>query len=290
LDNWLPDHSSPHKEDDIRELQKELFAMTSSSSYYSHRTNYLSKESNCGRYASSSLTISGTVVVAGGMIQCDNKHEVVGTIKTLQTDFYGRREKNHWKANGEMKDKRSFFCTVDLKDSNVMAIGGYSENKTHKTILQTTEHFTVSTNWTVWFGKNSWSSKKLAHMIEARSGHSCTLLTSDRSLVLVSGGSKIVNGEAMTSSEIYNVDGNTWSATHNMVEPRFGHAVVKIGDKVLAIGGSRLRPDVMTDTIEIFDKISGWSKFPAKLKHKRANFGYALVPHSFFPGCKLRDV
>ena len=36
---------------------------------------------------------------------------------------------------------------------------------------------------------------------------------------------------------------------------RFGHAVVKIGDKVLAVGGSRLRPDVMTDSIETFDKV-----------------------------------
>ena len=41
----------------------------------------------------------------------------------LQTDYYRRREKNYWKAIGEMKNKRSFFCTVDLKDSNVMAIG-----------------------------------------------------------------------------------------------------------------------------------------------------------------------
>ena len=52
-----------------------------------------------------------------------NFWQVVGTIKMLQTDYYGRREKNYWKAIGEMKNKRSFFCTVDLKDSNVMAIG-----------------------------------------------------------------------------------------------------------------------------------------------------------------------
>jgi len=286
MTDWLPDHSSPHKEDELREIQKELIAMTSSSSFYSHRMK--DKEADCGRYASSSLTISGTVVIAGGMIQCNHKHEVVGTIKMLQTDYYGRREKNYWKAIGEMKNKRSFFCTVDLKDSNVMAIGGYSENKT---ILDSTEHFTISSNWTIWHGKHAYSGRlrNLANMAEARSGHSCTHLTSDRMLVLVSGGSKIENGEATSSSEIYDVDDNTWSTTHNMLQPRFGHAVVKIGDKVLAVGGSRLRPDVMTDSIETFDKERGWSRFPVKLKHQRANFGYALVPHSFFPGCKINS-
>merc|ERR1712029_553903 len=51
------------------------------------------------------------------------------------------------------------------KDSNVMAIGGYSENKT---ILDSTEHGTISSNWTVWHGKHAYSGRlrNLANMAE----------------------------------------------------------------------------------------------------------------------------
>jgi len=91
----------------------------------------------------------------------------------------------------------------------------------------------------------------------------------------------------MSSSEIYDVNENTWSSSYSMKEPRFGHAVVKVGEKILAVGGSRLRPDIITDTIEIFDQATGWTFYPSKLKIPRANFGYALVPHSLFPGCKI---
>jgi len=278
MEAWLPNHSSPHMEDSIRELLKLSFSK-------SDRKKMGGDESSCGRYASSSLTISGRVVIAGGMVQCDRKHEVVESIKTLKKDTHGRKEM-YWSHLRDMKEKRSFFCAVDLMDSNVMAMGGYSENKT---ILKSAEHFAVSSNWTEKFGKSSWSNWKLEHMIEARSGHGCTLLDSEREFVLVSGGSNVENGEAMKSSELYNIALDAWSYTHNMNEPRFGHAVVKMGDQVLAVGGSRMRPDVMTNTIEIYDRVRGWSFSPSKLRLPRANFGYALVPHSFFPGCTLRS-
>ena len=57
----------------------------------------------------------------------------------------------------------------------------------------------------------------------------------------------------MASSEVFSVKDNTWRAVGDMVEARFGHAIVKIGDRVLAVGGSKLHPDIMTDTVEEFD-------------------------------------
>ena len=89
----------------------------------------------------------------------------------------------------------------------------------------------------------------------------------------------------MTSSEVFSVSDNTWGPVGDMAEARFGHAIVKIGDRVLAVGGSRLHPDIMTDTLE---ETSGWRLLEdVKMKTPRANFGFTLVPHSLFPGCTI---
>ena len=104
---------------------------------------------------------------------------------------------------GNMKKSRAFFCAVDLMDSDIMAMGrtfqqskilfnltcllsgGYSENKT---ILKSTEYFSISKNWTVESGKSQYrGNKELADMLVSRSGHACSLLTSQRSKILVSG-------------------------------------------------------------------------------------------------------
>ena len=92
----------------------------------------------------------------------------------------------------------------------------------------------------------------------------------------------------MTSSEVFSVSDNTWRPVGDMAEARFGHAIVKIGDRVLAVGGSRLHPDIMTDTLEEYEETNGWRLLEhVKLKIPRANFGYTLVPHSLFPGCTV---
>jgi len=156
-------------------------------------------------------------------------------------------------------EERSFFCVVNLMDSHFMSIGGYSKNKT---ILKTTEFYEVDRNWTVRYGRYGYGRKRgLSDMVHERSGHGCSLLTNEGTHILVSGGSKIEDGEAMSSSEIYNVIENTWSTSYSMKEPRFGHAVVKIGEKVLAVGGSRLRPDIITDTIENWRKSASCWRF-----------------------------
>ena len=34
------------------------------------------EEGRCGRYASAALSMAGTVILAGGMTNCDDKHQV----------------------------------------------------------------------------------------------------------------------------------------------------------------------------------------------------------------------
>ena len=75
-----------------------------------------------------------------------------------------------------------------------------------------------------------------------------------------------------------------------MKKTRFGHAVVKIGDHVVAVGGSKLHPDIMTDTVEEWHQERGWTlRYNTKLSYPRANFGFTLVPHSMFDGCHLEE-
>ena len=40
---------------------------------------------------------------------------------------------------------------------------------------------------------------------------------------------------------------------------RFGHALVKIGDTLVAVGGTKRVPDKYLQTIETFSPVSGWS-------------------------------
>ena len=39
---------------------------------------------SCGRYASSTLNIADTVVMAGGMVSCSESHSVTGSIRRLR--------------------------------------------------------------------------------------------------------------------------------------------------------------------------------------------------------------
>lgn len=76
--SWTLDHSSPHKEDNLREIQKNLWASIGSSDfgYGSSAKPKTMAESRCGRYAASSLTLQGTGVVIGGSTSCDGTHTV----------------------------------------------------------------------------------------------------------------------------------------------------------------------------------------------------------------------
>ena len=57
-------------------------------------------------------------------------------------------------------------------------------------------------------------------MSQARSGHGCSLLTSDRSKIIVSGGSYTDNGEAVDTTEVYDVSKDQWTSAQSMKQAR----------------------------------------------------------------------
>ena len=167
-----------------------------------YRSNKKTKKVNfkkCGRYAASTLNIAGTVVMAGGMVSCNEAHTVTTSIRRLRN---GTREiywegpaYNRNRDRDNMKTARAFFCLLNMMDTDFLAIGkkhpvittkllrliigGYSLGKT---ILKSSEVHTMSRNWTQKFNL-----RKIDDMDVARSGHGCSLLTSDRSQIIVSG-------------------------------------------------------------------------------------------------------
>ena len=71
---------------------------------------------------------------------------------------------------------------------------------------------------------------------------------------------------------------------------RFGFALVNIAGKVFAVGGdTREGPANYLDSIEVFDPVPHtWSLSDKRLRFPRSNFAFTLVPHSLFPGCRVK--
>ena len=82
--------------------------------------------------------------------------------KLVTRGGHKKKGETFWRAEGKMSQPRAFFCLVDLMDSHFLAIGqwpaspcmceevwcvagGYSSGQQ---IVNSTEVFTVTTNWT----------------------------------------------------------------------------------------------------------------------------------------------
>ena len=54
---------------------------------------------------------------------------------------------------------------------------------------------------------------------------------------MVSGGANTENGQSLSSTELGNIKSKRFEVVQDMQEPRFGHALVKIGKNIIAVGG-----------------------------------------------------
>ena len=181
-----------------------------------------------------------------------------------------------------MRKRRDFFCAVGLHDAGYMAIGGLSNNGDADRVEMSVEYK----------GDDIGLPTNIAPLITPRSGHGCTVLNTPDLSVLVSGGTKGVgHGEsALAGVEIWNSSANIWIEAAPMNTGRFGHAVVTIGDKIIAVGGDTKVPSNILDTMEEYDIAkNSWKISEQKLRKPRANFGFALIPHSIFNGCVINE-
>ena len=240
------------------------------------------KERKKGVYAAQYVEIGDKTVIAGGMIYDDKGHSPLKIVKKLSE---GRQ--NYWPKEQSMKKSRAFFCAVNIKDRGFLAIGGLGNDGNGNTVEKSVEFKTVGASY---FGDLKIHARSMADLNTPRSGHSCTVLNQDKQSVIVSGGTKgFGHGEAaLKGAEILNATANIWMEAAAMNTGRFGHALVMVGDKVIAVGGDTKVPSNILDTIEEYDISSNtWRILEKRLKKPRANFGYTLVPHSIFDGCVI---
>ena len=248
-----------------------------------------------GRYAAQGAVIEGKAYIIGGMVYDENGHDPTTTIRSLtevdksNIDRYSLDKSDYWRGSKQMEKPRAFFCTAETEAGLVM-IGGLSRDQKTSVVEKSVE-YTPKTNigggqW-VSGGRYKKDSKHLSDMSIPRSGHGCTTIGGNYS-VLVTGGTQEFGGTALSNAEVFSPESNSWKDIASMNVGRFGHAVVAVGDKVFAIGGDDRNNNYM-DTIEEYDtRRNTWTIKSQKLKKARSNFGFTIVPHSIFDGCVIQ--
>jgi N-acetylneuraminic acid mutarotase len=115
-----------------------------------------------------------------------------------------------------------------LPDGRVLCVGGfYYDQFEDPVIYDTAELYNPNTG--------QWSSTGLLN--SARNGHTATLLTGGK--VLVMGSSGYYTGFSIGTAELYDPEKGTWSFTSTPNNPRSDHTVTLLRDgKVLIVGGS----------------------------------------------------
>jgi hypothetical protein len=171
--------------------------------------------------------------------------------KVLALGDHGRTalydpSRRSWTPSGTMVTPQFGFAAALLADGKVLVVGGSIADD--QPVASAELYDPVSGSWTA-----------TGNMIDARSALTATPLSDGR--VLVVGAFTTFRRDVVPArGEVFDAASGTWSATTDLVTPRFGHSATLLTDgRVLIAGGSTGARDPLT-AAELFDPVSGtWS-------------------------------
>ena len=207
-------------------------------------------------YHTATLLPDGTVLVAGGTTS-----GVVQASAELYDPGTGS-----WTATKNMVGVRSGHTATLLPDGTVLVAGGSSSATASGTVASAELYDPSSGSWTA-----------TGTMVEARSGHTATLLPDGT--VLVAGG--IMSSylpSPVASAELYDPSSESWTATGNMDADRAFHTATLLPDgKVLVAGAFSTGIDALVSA-ELYDPSTGEWTVTGDMDGARAGHTATLLP------------
>jgi hypothetical protein len=196
------------------------------------------------------LLPDGTVLAAGP-----------GTTSTLAYDL----DRASWTSIGRMDETRQSHTATLLPDGKVLVAGGRIRISGDDTYVFS-ELFDPGRG--VWIAAGG--------MVEARSGHTATLLPGGE--VLIAGGAASgISSDALASAELYDSFDPSWTATTNMQEIRDWHTATLLPDGKVLVAGGRGGPSYSGAhaSTELYDPDSGtWT---ATVRMIEARYGHTAT-------------
>jgi hypothetical protein len=163
------------------------------------------------------LLRNGTVLVTGGFSDAGRGPALISV--ELYDPVTGT-----WTATGDMMQARGGHTATLLPDGRLLVAGGIEccANRVVGDRLASAELYDPITG--------TWTATE--EMIQARDGHTATLLPDGRVLVAGGGG-----GDRLSSAELYDPVTGTWAATGDMTEPYLGHTATLLLDGTVLVAG-----------------------------------------------------
>ena len=175
-----------------------------------------------------------------------------------------------WSSTGALSQPASGHTATLLPDGKVLVAGG-----TTLVVAAGINTFPASAAAQVYDPATGvWTST--GSMLNARSGHTATLLQSGK--VLVAGG--FGDSSFVSDAELYDPQSGTWSPAGRLPIPRWLHSATRLQDGIVLVAGGSDDPDYISpmSSVEIYDPVAGsWSEASA-LALPRYDHGAVLMP------------
>jgi uncharacterized protein YjdB len=189
-------------------------------------------------FQTSTLLADGTVLVTGGKWAID-------VITPVATTAIYNPATNSWSAGPDMSTARDSHTATLLPNGKVLVAGGETDVASTPTPVASAELYDPVAK--------TWSSA--GNMINARTGHTATLLPNGQ--VLVAGG---IGGYLyLNSAEIYDPASNTWSSVGSLGTERYFHTATLLNNGTVLVAGGAVGSGPLASA-EIYDPVAAtWS-------------------------------